>query len=137
LDQEETGSAIVMFDGVCNVCNASVNFIIDRDGARRFRFASLQSEAGRALCAQHGIAEDVRTIVLVQGGRAYTESTAVLRVARQLDRPWSLLYALIAVPRVLRDFAYRIFSANRYRWFGRREMCRVPTPELRARFLDA
>ena len=134
---EQETPRIVLFDGVCNVCNASVNFIIDRDRAGRFRFSSLQSDAGRALCAEYGVPEDVRTIVVIENGRAYTESTAVLRVARALGGAWPVLYAAMLVPRPLRDLAYRYFSANRYRWFGKREVCRVPTPELRARFLES
>jgi predicted DCC family thiol-disulfide oxidoreductase YuxK len=126
---------VVLFDGVCNVCNAAVNFIIDRDPDARFRFASLQSDKGRELCASHGLAEDVRTIVLVEDGEAYTESTAVLRIVRSLGAAWPLLYAAIVLPRALRDVLYRFFAANRYRWFGKRESCRVPTPDIRRRFL--
>ena len=127
---------IVLFDGVCNVCNGAVNFIIDRDPESRFRFASLQSEAGRGLALRHGIGEDVRTIVLIEDGKAYTESTAVLRLTRGLAGPWPLAYYAVFVPRVLRDVFYRWFAANRYKWFGKREVCRVPTPEIRERFLS-
>jgi predicted DCC family thiol-disulfide oxidoreductase YuxK len=127
---------VVLFDGVCNVCNAAVNFIIDRDPEARFCFASLQSGKGRELCAAHGLSEDVRTIVLVEDGAAYTESTAVLRIVRRLGAAWPLLYVAILLPRALRDVLYRFFAANRYRWFGKRESCRVPTPDIRRRFLS-
>ena len=127
---------IVLFDGVCSVCDRSVHFIIDHDARGRFEFAPQQSPAGQALIARHGIPNQLDTIVLIEGDKAYTGSTAVLRVARLLDRPWPLFYALHWVPRPLRDFAYRFFVAHRYRWFGQLDACRVPTPELRSRFLD-
>jgi predicted DCC family thiol-disulfide oxidoreductase YuxK len=126
----------VLFDGVCNLCNGSVLFVIDRDPSAHFHFAALQSDAGRALLRQHGYAgADLSSIVLVDGGRLYTRSTAALRIARRLAWPWRLLYALIVVPRPLRDAVYDLVARNRYRWFGREEACRVPTPELRGRFL--
>jgi predicted DCC family thiol-disulfide oxidoreductase YuxK len=127
---------IVLFDGVCNFCNGSVNFIIDRDAARRFRFASLQSEAGQALLRSFGMrTRDFDTIVLVENGRACTRSSAALRIARQLGGWWSLFTVLFAIPPFLRDAVYDIFASNRYRWFGKAETCRVPTPESRERFL--
>jgi predicted DCC family thiol-disulfide oxidoreductase YuxK len=128
-------SPVLLFDGVCNVCNSAVNFVIDRDPGARFRFASLQSEAARVLCSDHGVGTDGDTIVLVCGGAAYTESTAVLRVLRSLGGFWALFYVFIVVPKPVRDAAYRCFAAHRYRWFGKRETCRIPTPEIRARFL--
>jgi predicted DCC family thiol-disulfide oxidoreductase YuxK len=130
-------SSVVLFDGVCNVCNAAVNFIIDRDPEGRFRFASLQSPEGQALSAPHGIdGSQPSTMVLLEDGKAYTESAAALRIARKLSGPWPVAYAAVLVPRALRDAAYRYFAANRYRWFGRTEQCRIPTPELRSRFLS-
>lgn len=133
-----TEPSIVLFDGVCNVCNAAVNFIIDRDPEGRFRFASLQSPEGMALAAPHGIdGSEPSTMVLIEDGRAYTQSTAALRIARKLRAPWPLAYAALFVPRALRDVAYRYFAANRYRWFGKTEACRVPTPDIRSRFLSA
>ena len=128
--------SVLLFDGVCNVCNGAVNFVLDRDPAGLFRFASLQSEIGQRLCREHGIATDVGTIVLVEDGVAYTESTAILRVARKLGKGWPLLSVFFVVPKAIRDAAYRYFARNRYRWFGKREVCRVPTPEIRARFLE-
>lgn len=133
--KDVTAPRLVLFDGVCNVCNGAVNFIIDRDPEARFRFASLQSDKGRELCASHGLRQDVRTIVLIEDGTAYTESTAVLRILRRLGAAWPLLYAAVVLPRALRDLFYRYFAANRYRWFGQRESCRVPTPDIRRRFL--
>jgi len=126
----------VLFDGVCNFCDHAVLFIIDRDRRARFSFASLQSDVGRALAERYGLGHDIGTMALIEGDVAYTKSTAALRVARQMDAPWPLLYGLSIVPRKLRDWAYLFFAAHRYRWFGKLDMCRVPTPDLRARFLD-
>ena len=131
--------ALVLFDGVCNFCNASVHFIVDRDPARRFRFAALQSAAGAAALRAQGrapAAGDPDSIVLIEGGRVYERSAAALRIARHLRFPWPLLYAFVVVPRPLRDLVYRLIARNRYRWFGRTEECRVPTPALRERFLE-
>jgi predicted DCC family thiol-disulfide oxidoreductase YuxK len=126
---------IVLFDGVCNFCNASVNFIIGRDGAGRFKFAPLQSEIGRALREKHRIAEDVDSIILIEGGKAYVRSEAALRIARGLGGAWPLLYGLRFVPGRLRDWAYGQIAKNRYRWFGKKDVCMMPTPEVRGRFI--
>ncbi|HEX3595387.1 MAG TPA: thiol-disulfide oxidoreductase DCC family protein [Polyangiaceae bacterium] len=132
------GSSVVLFDGVCNVCNAAVNFIIDRDPDGRFKFASLQSPEGQALAAPHGIDTlEPSTMALIEDGKAYTRSTAALRIAKRLKAPWPLAYAALFIPRAIRDAAYGYFAANRYRWFGKTEACRVPTPEIRGRFLSA
>lgn len=129
---------IVLFDGVCNLCNASVNFIIDRDPGARFRFAALQSEIGARLAEGCGRNPDeMSTVVLIEDGRCYTRSTAALRILRRLEGPWSWLWAFRAVPRPLRDAVYHVISENRYLWFGKQDVCRMPTPELRLRFLDA
>lgn len=128
--------AIVLFDGVCNVCNSAVNFIIDRDKRGRFRFASLQSEAGRRLCKLHGIPLELDSIALVQDGQAYVESAAVLRIARDLDGAWPVLFSLVVLPKPLRDRAYRYFAAHRYRWFGKTDVCRIPTADILSRFLE-
>lgn len=129
---------VILFDGVCNLCNASVDFIVRHDRRALYRFAPLQSRLAEELLAQHRSQADMLdSVVLVEpGGRVSTGSTAALRVARGLGFPWSLLYALIILPRPVRDFVYGWIARNRYRWFGRRETCRIPTPEERARFLD-
>lgn len=128
---------VILFDGVCNLCNRSVNFIIDRDATGLFRFASLQSSAGRDLTSRFGLeADQQQTLILVEGDRCYTRSTAALRIASKLRGPWKALYLLIVVPKPIRDGIYNWVSRNRYTWFGRSETCRIPTPELRRRFLD-
>jgi predicted DCC family thiol-disulfide oxidoreductase YuxK len=127
----------VLFDGVCNLCNGFVRFVIPRDPAGRFAFASLQSDVASRLLAQTTPAGSTRggSIVLIEGGRVFTRSTAALRIVRRLRFPWNLAYAAIAVPAPLRDWVYDRVARNRYRWFGRQDVCMVPTPELKHRFL--
>jgi predicted DCC family thiol-disulfide oxidoreductase YuxK len=129
-------SAIILFDGVCNFCNSSVNFIIARDTAGYFKFAPLQSEIGEKLLAENGVDKvETDSVVLIEDGQVYTHSTAALRVARRLDGAWKWLYYLIFVPRIIRDGAYKLFARYRYRLFGKKDECMLPTPEIRARFL--
>jgi predicted DCC family thiol-disulfide oxidoreductase YuxK len=130
-------SATVLFDGVCNLCNGFVQFIITRDPDARFRFAALQSDAAAALLRDAGVTPPLPdSLVLVEDGRVYFRSAAALRVARRLRFPWPIAYGLVVVPRVIRDRIYDYVAAHRYRWFGRRESCMVPTPDLKRRFLD-
>lgn len=127
----------LLFDGVCNLCSGSVQFILKRDTRGRFRFASLQSDAGRRLMTGHGLDPDaLSSVVLIEDGRAYQESAAALRIARHLPGAWKLLRVFTVIPRPLRDAIYRLIARNRYRWFGKTETCWLPTPELRARFLE-
>jgi predicted DCC family thiol-disulfide oxidoreductase YuxK len=133
--------ATILFDGVCNLCNFIVQFIIRRDARGYFRFASLQSAAGQALLAAHGLPLPAAaplppdSVLLVEDGRIYSHSTAVLRISRHLDGGWKWLAAAEVLPRFLRDAGYRWVARNRYRWFGRQESCMLPTPALQARFL--
>lgn len=130
------GGAVVLFDGVCNLCNGSVQFIVRHDPAGRFRFASLQSREGQALLRRHGLdPADLFSVILVEGGRAYSRSDAALRIAGGLSGGWRAAGALRVVPRPLRDLVYGWVARNRYRWFGRQDACMIPTPELRGRFL--
>lgn len=127
---------ILLFDGVCNLCHGTVRFVVERDPGARVRFAPLQSGVGRDLLQRHGLPTDtVDTVVLIEGGRAWLRSDAAIRVVAGLGGAWGLLRALLAIPRPLRDAAYDFVARNRYRWFGRRDSCPVPTPEQRARFL--
>lgn len=133
---EQNTGGIILFDGVCNLCNGAVNFVIDRDTGGHFKFAALQSEAARALMTEHTLPPGaLDSIVLVEDGRVYQRSDAALRIARRLRGIWPLLYGFMIVPRFIRDRVYDVVAANRYRWFGKEDACRVPTPELRARFL--
>ena len=128
-------SSVILFDGICNFCNGAVNFIIRHDSDKKFKFAPLQSEIGEQLQAKYGIGEDVDSIILVENDKAYTHSTAGLRVAKGLGGIWSLGYVFIIVPAFIRDWAYRLFAKNRYRLFGRQDACMLPTPDVRERFL--
>ncbi len=129
--------AVVLFDGFCNLCSGSVQFIIKRDPASRFRFASLQSDFGQQQVSRFGFdPTKVESIVLIEGDQVYRQSDAALRIARQLSGLWPVLYAGIMLPRFLRDAIYNWIARNRYRFFGKKDACWIPTPELKARFLD-
>ncbi|MFJ7950106.1 thiol-disulfide oxidoreductase DCC family protein [Lysinibacillus sp. NPDC096418] len=128
-------SGIILFDGICNFCDSSVQFIIKRDKAAYFQFASIQSEEGQRLLKEYKIPADVDSVILIEGGQAYSESTAPLRVCRHLDGAWKLFYVLLAVPPFIRNFFYRLFAKSRYRLFGQKEACLLPTAEQRQRFL--
>ncbi len=129
---------VLLFDGVCNLCNAWVQWVIARDRSGRFRFASLQSEAADRVLEGKVFAEALPdSVVLVDSAGVHMRSDAVLRVAKHLGFPYSLLAVALLVPRALRDFVYAFIARNRYRWFGRRDACAIPTPELASRFLDA
>ena len=126
----------ILFDGVCNLCNGFVQFVIARDPAARFRFASLDSPVAVRLLRDAGVRlQGAESVVLIDKGHAFVRSTAVLRIARGLRFPWPLAYGLIVLPRAVRDWAYDVVSRHRYRWFGRRDVCLIPGPELTARFL--
>lgn len=127
---------IVLFDGECNFCNSSVQFIIKRDPANRFLFSSLQSETGKKYVKQFHIPDDVDSLVLIENGKAYTKSAAALHIAKKLDGLWHLLFLFILVPRKIRDKVYDYVAKNRYKWFGKQEeACMLPTPEERKRFI--
>ncbi len=129
--------ALILFDGVCNLCNSSVNFVIDRDKHGRFRYASLQSGVGSYVMQRFGLSsQETDSVVLIENHTIYLRSTAALRIARQLSGPVKLLYSFVMVPRLIRDPVYNVIARNRYKWFGRREECRVPTPELSSLFIE-
>lgn len=125
---------IILFDGACNLCEGSVRFVIAHDPAVRYRFASLQSITGTALRAQYGVTID--SVTLIEDGRAYVESDAALRIAASLGGPWSWVTLGRVLPRFLRNAIYRFIARHRYQWFGRKEVCWLPTPDLAARFLE-
>jgi len=135
-DSRQEGHGVVLFDGVCNLCNGSVQFIIARDPAAHFRFAPLESEVARRMLAGAAASGPLPdSVALIEHGRVYTRSDAALRIVRGLRFPWPLMYVLIVVPGWLRDKIYDTVARHRYRWFGKRDACMVPTPELRERFL--
>ena len=140
--------AVVLFDGVCNFCDASVNFVINRDRDGYFKFSPLQSDAGRKLAEEYGLQSEtaeagartgdlipIDSVILVEDGKAYTHSTAALRIAKRLSGLWSLFYAFIIVPKPIRDFFYKLIAKYRYKMFGKKDECMLPSPEVRARFL--
>jgi predicted DCC family thiol-disulfide oxidoreductase YuxK len=129
--------SVVLFDGVCNLCNASVRFVIKRDRAARFKFASLQSPYAASLFRRMNFhSEGVDSIVLFENGKFFVRSTAALNIARHLSGLWPLLYAFIIVPPFIRDAVYDFVARNRYRWFGKKEFCEVPAPGMKERFYE-
>jgi predicted DCC family thiol-disulfide oxidoreductase YuxK len=128
---------IVLFDGVCNLCNGSVIFVLQHEKEPVFHFASIQSDIGQELLEWCGLPKDFnQAVVLIDRGNVYLGSTAALKIGQQLRFPWSFLsYAGFVVPRFIRDWVYRQIAINRYQWFGKRDVCMIPTEKLRARFL--
>jgi predicted DCC family thiol-disulfide oxidoreductase YuxK len=127
---------IILFDGVCNLCNGFVNFVIKRDPGMKFRFAALQSAAGKALLERHRLnAESLETVVLIDGTQVYQRSSAALKIIKQLGALWPLLYVFIILPAPWRDWLYDIIAKRRYRWYGKRDQCRLPSPQEKNRFL--
>lgn len=131
-----TDSPVILFDGVCNLCNASVQFIIKKDKEKIFQFASLQSETGQQILKHFQLrADNFNSFILYQDGKIFTKSTAALKMFSQLNGwKWTKLFFII--PRFIRDAVYNIIARNRYRWFGKKEECMVPTPEVKERFLE-
>jgi predicted DCC family thiol-disulfide oxidoreductase YuxK len=134
--QPPTPSFIIYFDGVCNLCQGSVQFILRRDNKRLFRFASFQGKSGQDFIHANNLQqEQFETFILKEGEKIYTRSTAALKVARHLGGIWRLLFLFIIVPRFIRDAIYDNISKNRYRWFGKKEDCWIPEPKWENRFL--
>lgn len=128
---------LIIFDGVCNLCTFSVRFILAHESAPILKFTPLQSKAGMRLLQAYGFdPKDAKTFVFIQNNQAYTRSEAALRVATYLRWPWRGLVVLRIIPRFLRDVLYDFIAQHRYRWFGQKEVCMLPTSELRARFIE-
>ena len=128
---------IVLFDGVCNLCNSAVQFIIRHDKKKVFMFTSLQSDAGQKLLVQYNFPlNELNSFILIENNKAYTRSSGALRVVKKLKGLWPLLYGFMIVPKFIRDGVYDWVGRNRYKWFGKQEACMIPTPELKARFLN-
>lgn len=128
---------VVLFDGVCNLCNQSVLFIIQRDPNAKFQFATLQSAWAREQMESHGADPNrLHSIILLKQNKLYERSRAALEVARGLNGLWPLLYIFVVVPPFVRNAAYDFIARNRYKWFGKKNECMIPTPELKARFID-
>lgn len=126
---------VILFDGECNFCDQSVQFIIKRDPKGIFKFASLQSDVGRDLLKQFNAPEDIDSFVFIDHNKCYFKSTAALKVCKDLKMPWKLTYFLLIVPKPIRNFFYGVLAQNRYKWFGKKDNCMLPSPEERERFL--
>lgn len=128
---------LILFDGVCNLCTHSVQFVIQRDAKQQFRFASIQSDLGQKVLQQYGLSTTkINTVVLLNNNQIYTHSTAALHIAQHLGGLWQLASLALWIPAPLRDIVYTFVAQNRYRWFGKQESCWLPTPELKNRFLS-
>ena len=128
---------VILFDGVCNFCNSAVNFVIKRNKKKNIRFSPLQSDAGYKLLTEYNLPpNELESFFFIEDNRAYSYSTAALRVCRHLSGLWPLLYAFIIVPAFIRDGVYKWIGKNRYKWFGKKETCMIPSPDVRARFLS-
>jgi len=127
---------VILFDGVCNLCNAWVRFVARHDPTSIFRFAAQQSPIGQAMIADHiNGSQQLSSVILIAGDSVYTESTAVLEVCARLDPPWSWIASARVIPRRLRDSCYRFVVRHRYQWFGRTDICQVPSADVRSRFI--
>lgn len=134
---ETSSKNIILFDGLCNLCSGSVQFIIKRDPENKFQFASLQSGFGQQQLEKFGIDKNLlHSIILIRDGVYYERSDAALEIAKQLSGGWPLLYPLKILPRFIRDTVYNWIARNRYKFFGKKDACWIPTPDLKARFMD-
>lgn len=127
---------IILFDGVCNFCNNAVNFVIKRNAKANILFTPMQSIAGQKLLQQNNLpVDDMQSFVFIDEGKVHKQSTAALKVCKHLRGLWPLCYGFIIVPKFIRDGVYSWIAQNRYKWFGKRQSCMIPTPEVKARFL--
>lgn len=127
---------VMLYDGVCNLCNRSVRFVLERDSRHLFRFASLQSKEAQAILSRYGVTIQMDTIYLVQDGELHDRSSAALRIMAKLSAPWPLMAVFLVIPKPLRDWVYNIVGKNRYRLFGRTDACQLPDEAVRRYFLD-
>lgn len=128
---------VILFDGICNLCSGAVQFIIKHDPKKHFRFASLQSKFGEEVMKHFGLpVNQFNSFILLENGKIYTRSTAALKVAKKLKGAWSLAYGFIIIPYFIRDAVYNLIARNRYKWFGKKEECWIPTSELKSLFLE-
>ena len=133
----ENNFGIILFDGVCNFCNASVNNVIKNDKKNYFKFAALQSETGKKLLEKHGIdSTHLESVVLIENNVAYQKSAAALRIVKKMDGLYPLLFGLIIIPTFIRNFFYDFIARNRYKWFGEKEVCLIPTDEIKEKFIS-
>ena len=135
--ENNSGNKIVLFDGVCNLCSNSVQFILKRDKKNQFLFGSLQGEYGQAMLKKYQLpANEFNSFMLIEGEKLYTKSSGALRMLKHLGGWWSIFYVFIIIPKFIRDGIYNWIAKNRYKWFGKKNECWLPKPEWKARFLD-
>ena len=128
--------SIILFDGVCNLCNGAVNFVIKRDPRNVFKFTPLQEKQGVLLLKKHAVdSRKLDSIMLIENGNVYIKSSAALRIARKMSNLWPLFFVLLIIPSFIRDGVYDFIAKNRYKWFGKKEQCIIPTPGLKEKFL--
>ncbi len=128
---------ILLFDGVCNLCNNTVLFVIKRDRKKQIRFGAIQSQEGNKLLQKFGIDQQyLGSLIFIDEGKVYLKSSGALRLSKYLSGLWPLLYALMVIPAFIRNPIYDFVAANRYKWFGKKEVCMIPTPELKSLFLN-
>ena len=133
---KQSTHSIILFDGVCNLCNGAVNFVIKRDNSNVFRFAPLQENSGILLLKKYAIdPQKLDTIILIENDRVYLKSTAALRISKKMSNLWPLLYVCIVLPKFLRDAVYDYIAKNRYAWFGKNDQCIIPSPATKDKFL--
>ncbi|MDE3143299.1 MAG: thiol-disulfide oxidoreductase DCC family protein [Bacteroidota bacterium] len=136
IEWNEIKSPVILFDGVCNLCCGSVQFIIKRDKKKQFRFASLQSKFGKNVLYQFELNENnMNSFILIEDGKLFTRSTAALKVAKQLSGAWKMMYVFILVPAFIRNYMYSVIANKRYKWFGKKEECWLPTENMKNLFL--
>jgi predicted DCC family thiol-disulfide oxidoreductase YuxK len=137
MSTSEVQNPVILFDGVCNLCNGSVLFILNRDPSGIFRFAPLQSETGKNLLSKFDLPNDkLDSIILVENNEYYLRSTAALKILRRLGALWKIVYVFMLVPRPVRDYIYDIVARNRYKWYGKRAECMIPSSDIESRFLE-
>jgi predicted DCC family thiol-disulfide oxidoreductase YuxK len=136
MSHTNTKHKVILFDGVCNLCNSSVTLVIKNDKAGVFRFAALQSEIGAALIAKFDVdTSKTDSILLIDQDKIYAKSTAALKIAKELSGAYPLLYGFMIIPNFIRNWVYDFIAKHRYKWFGKTDMCMIPTPELKNKFL--
>jgi predicted DCC family thiol-disulfide oxidoreductase YuxK len=136
MKQKKDDKAIILFDGVCNFCNSTINLVIRKDKKDHFRFAPLQSVTGEKILKENGVdANQTESVILYENGKIYKRSAAALRISRHMSGLYPLLYGFMLVPPFIRNAVYDWIAKNRYKWFGKRESCMVPTKEVREKFI--
>lgn len=129
-------SKVILFDGMCNFCDWNVQFIIKHDQKGFFKFASLQSNSGKKLIEMYDIPKDINSLILIENNQYYSKSTAALKICKNLTSIWKLFYIFILIPKPVRDTVYSIIAKHRYKWFGKKTACSIPSPQIRRRFFS-